>query len=269
MSEYYRPDVFNLRDRRKEWEVAQGLFSQIDDLFDSYTQIHPSPEPDTLLYELNTKYDDGAFPSNHLYVSVHCFMENLRLLQDMMEQSRNGEKVFSPYSIGPIARSALVAACRVIFVLLAEDIESNLDKIHVKNAEGWYRFTNKTSTFTTLKGLQYPYEVPEKPLGRATISETKMCEEAFTYIMEAVGTRYPNLGQDKTLEEMLAWIWQGWSGYTHSLSWPINLPSPSPDLGVTHMPGEWVADFRTLVNVCLIAFDLYCQAFTQKTINSY
>ena len=265
----YRPDVFNLRGRENEWKVAQKVFSQIDDLYKSYTRIHPLPEPGSLLYELNTKYDDGAFPSNHLYVSVHCFVENLRLLQDMMEQSRNDEKIFSPYSIGPIARAALVAACRVIFVLLAEDIENNMEKVHVNNADGWYRFTSKASTFTALQALKYPYEIPEKPVGRSKISETKMCEEAFTYIMKVVGTRYPVLSQDKTFEETLVWIWQGWSGYAHSLSWPINLPSPSPELGVTHMPGEWIVDFRTLVTVCIIAFDLYRQALTQGTMNFY
>ena len=267
MSEYYRPDVFNLRGREEEWKVAQELFSQIDHLYQSYARIHPLPEPDTLLYELNTRYNDGAFPSNYLYISTHCFVENLNLLQDMMTQSRRGEKAFSPYSVGPIARAALVAACRVVFVLLAEDIESNLDKIHVNNADGWHRFTRDSSKFTALQALKFPHEVAKKPVGRAKISETSMCEEAFTYIMRAVGTRYPDYAQDNTLDEMLVWLWQGWSGYTHSLSWPINLPSPSPDLGVTHMPGVWIADFRTLVAVCEIAFEVYHQALTQKTID--
>lgn len=264
----YSPDVFNLRGRGKEWRIAQLLFAQIDDLYESYTRIYPLPKPGTLLYELDKKYDDGAFPSNHLYVSVHCFVENLKLLQDMMTQSHNGEKVFSPYSVGPIARAAFVAACRVVYVLFAEDIESNLDKVHVNNADGWHRFTKATSEFSTLQGLKFPYEVPDKPVGRTKISETKMCEEAFEYIMRAVSTRYSSLADDATLDEMLVWIWQGWSGYAHSLSWPINLPSPSPELGVTHMPGEWVADFRTLVTVCIIAFDLYRQALTQQTIDS-
>lgn len=110
----YSPDVFNLRGRDKEWRNAQLLFAQINKMYESYTRIDSRPKPGTLLYELDKKYDDGAFPSNHLYVSVHCFVENLKLLQDMMPQSRNGEKVFSPYSVGPIARAALVAACRVI-----------------------------------------------------------------------------------------------------------------------------------------------------------
>lgn len=153
-------------------------------------------------------------------------------------------------------------------MLFAEDIESNLDKVHVNNADGWHRFTKTTSEFSTLQGLKFPYEVPDKPVRRTKISETKMCKEAFEYIMRAVSTRYSSLADDATLDEMLVWIWQGWSGYAHSLSWPINLPSPSPELGVTHMPGEWVADFRTLVTVCIIAFDLYRQALTQQTIDS-
>ena len=264
-----QPDVFNLREDIEGWEIAVSIFELIEEMYDSYKLIEPEPNPGTLLHELNLKYNDGSYPSNHLYISVHSFIENLVLLESMMKESKSGSRYYSPYSVGPLARSALISSCRVIYVLLAEDIPHNMDKIHVHNAKNWFRFTQEASQFEELSSLRFPFALPENQKGKSDVHESDMNKESFEYIMDRVRSKYPHELLGNTFGEHLTWMWQSWSGYTHSQSWPILLPNPCRELNVSYMPGYWIADFRNLVCVCKIALDLYLQALTKDEINGY
>ena len=280
-------DVFHLKVNPKDRENIDELYRIVEFIEQLYYQLPSQPSPDSLLAELNsiqlketkeTEDEDervrlnGLDASTHLEHSIHACMSNILLLRDMMRMSESGGKRFSPYSIGPLARTAFVSACRVIFVLSPADkdeIIGNLQMVHTTNLSNYFRFAEGSRDFSEIPALQYVGSLPNSPSGMTNIKDGKLHKKTIEYVLKKLEANYPQFQTDVTLEQQFTWFWQVWSGLAHGWSWV----SLAPQIAIEHgditdtMPGYWPVDFMTLVSISHLALDQYQQALTQKEID--
>lgn len=197
---------------------------------------------------------------------------SLRIAGDCLEQivdfvehlasPTTSSKPAKPIVLQTLARTALLASARVIFVLGSDDKgerERNAKIVLRQESKSLTRLYNEAESFQHLRALVPPQDVLDAQRARA----------------ELVNRSAPQFGEAKTLQEMaqlvgrllvqngeamddpaamqgehLSWMFNVYSGVAHGFAWPGLVP------GTEDMPGHFLADLMMISGMTHLAFFL-------------
>lgn len=197
--------------------------------------------------------------------------ENLLVLRHL-----DGVLRGSPWTMAPLARSVLVSACRVLFVLLPRDLaqqEENAGRVAKANAFGYRKLVNSMEGTRRLIALvpaadvaeairSAPDKIPEKD-----IKDGPMLEETVNSVVTLLRTAPDSPVTAESAEdleilgEQIRFMFNTYSGMAHGLAWPLFVPSSArTEPGEEGMPGDWATDFFQLAGLVHLAANALMRA---------
>lgn len=222
-------------------------------------------EAGSVLHGLDATLEVPIPISEQLLVAVRASSANLEALYNL-----GGPKPASPWVTAPLARSVLVSACRILFVLLPQDPaqrEINAAKVAKANALGYKKLVTAMVDNKDLVPLIPPGEVVQEAVEAVdkipgkNIPEGAMLEKAVESVVTLLRTAQGSPVQGDPVEnlavlgEHVKYMFNAFSGLTHGLAWVKNLPGPGPVADYEVMPGDWPADLLQLASLVHLAAD--------------
>lgn len=188
---------------------------------------------------------------------------SLGLVREILLDNR----VIGPAVLPVLLRSALLGAGRVLYMLGPQDAHKRLSNSTVvlqQEAESLYRAYTQFEGFEQFGALVPPPETISIYEGRRVSllqggrprGEAEMLEgmaQVIGEMLAAADTAVPQQEPDDdsaTIAEHVRWIFQTYSGVAHGFAWPSLVP------GTASLPGHFIADFTTVVNIAHAAAEM-------------
>lgn len=252
----------------KSSQQQEALYQQqaqiINYLQSLISQLPDEPAKGSLLDRMQETGDFKTPIYFQLRACAECVVENLSFLSSLSESERKNGSTFSPWSIAPIARTALLSACRLIYVFLPESFETqvaNAQKVDAVNATNERRYAEASSQLKELKGLALPGAHDLEKITGSKVNDKELLDGAVALILQALDSQIPDHGAETGgLAEHVVYMWQVWSSFTHGQYWALEIPPMEDAFVFETMPRDWLTDFMNLVALSHLGIDAFCRS---------
>jgi hypothetical protein len=241
---------------------------RIEVMIESIGQRYDSLPSDTALLaepgsELADLIDSLPDPPVDLRISIRTGLASARgALSQISGLIRgDGDVPTTPAVLQTLTRSALLGAARVAYVLGPPSKEARQDNANmVLRQEGRSLILayNAFEQFKVLRRLVPPADIVAAQRARNNaiqngaqpISEYKTLMTMATVIGEMLAANGYGSREGEPLAEMMAWIFNVYSGVAHGFGWPHLVP------GSESMPGHFISDLYMVTCVADFASDI-------------
>ena len=191
-----------------------------------------------------------------------CFLQIVSFIKDGIPTT--------PVVLPTLARTALLAASRVVFVLGpddASDRERNTRSMLRQESSGLMRLYAAAEQFQSFSALVPPQDVLDAQRARAEsvnqgvplLGEAVLLREMAWVVGKILAARgYADTAIAGQVSEHVAWTFNVYSGVAHGFAWPRLVP------GTRSLPGHFIAELLLISNVTHLAFDLAIRRSTVR-----
>ena len=215
-------------------------------------------EPESTFAQIQSRIFPEVPLTGFIQASFQAAEENLSLLGTLAVSSQQNKSFFSPWSIAPLSRSALVSTCRILYVLLPPGLNEKVENATsvIKNdllSMGKY-YKTAPESFGPEYGEDHGKDMREglAKIGRQLPGSQARDGHVVSKAVEMVEEWIHRTGLNDTNwpdSESADWMWNTWSGISHGYLWNVFMPSNSDRGRVEVMPGPWLRNFYSLTRL--------------------
>lgn len=253
-------------DAPEDFEELRRCLEVIKDVQHRHEAMDRTPEPlwteDSAIARLVSELPD---PPVDIRISIQAGLSATSGCLQQIAAFITDEIPTTPIVLGTLARTALLGAARIVFMLGPEHHAERLlnsGTVLRQETDSLMRLYRDAEQFTSLLAFVPPPDVlsaqrerakPVNALGPA-LGEAKTLQAASLVVVD-LRARGP-LRDDSPApmhSEHVAWTFNVYSGLAHGFGWPKLVP------GTKSLPGVFTAELGLIVGVAQLAFHLFEQ----------